>query len=294
MTLATVPPEISSARMYTGPGSGSMAEAATAWDRLAVRLYTTLADYRAVTAKLPVTALIQAAAPYIDWLNAAAAQAQHAATQVAAAVSAHQKARAAMVPPALIEENRAQRRSLALANCLGQASPALAAAEACYEQMWAQNCHAMYAYAGAAANASTITAFTSPPGPPGTVAPRCWALTAAPDVISAGRQVMSAIPEALQVLSASPLGTCEGALWPVTLPLSKLSSLSAPSDFAISHLSFLNKAAALRSLLPSPGGATVTAGFGRATPIAKLSVPQAWTKATPSRDKSASRQLRQG
>ena len=38
MNFATLPPEINSGRMYEGPGSGTMTEAATAWDRLAIRL----------------------------------------------------------------------------------------------------------------------------------------------------------------------------------------------------------------------------------------------------------------
>ena len=304
MDFATLPPEINSRRLYAGPGSGSMTEAVTAWERIATRLYTTVADYRAVTAKLAArwdgpaaTAMTKAAAPYIDWLNAAAAKAQHAATQIAAAVSAHETALAAMVPPPVIEANRAQRRSLASTNCLGQTSPAIAATEADYEQMWAQNSDAMYTYADAAADAATVTPFMTPfmtpfTAPPTTAGParqasRTWAMTAAPDVISAGHQVMSTIPEALQALSSSPLTAWEGLLSPVTSPLSKLSSLSAPSDFAISHLSCLNKAAAVRSLYPNPGGgsgAPVTAGFGRATSISTLSVPQAWTKATPGPD----------
>src|ERR1700740_3262681 len=112
MNFATLPPEINSARMHAGPGSGSMTEAVTAWERLAIRLYTAAADYRAVTSKLAAewegsasTAMIQAAAPYINWLNATAAQAEHAATQAKAAASAYESALAAMVPPPVIEEN---------------------------------------------------------------------------------------------------------------------------------------------------------------------------------------------
>jgi PPE-repeat protein len=297
MNFATLPPEINSGRIYAGPGSGPMTEATTAWDRLASRLYTTVADYRAVTSKLvarseylAAMAIAQAAAPYMDWLNAAAAQAQHAATQLVAAMSAHETALAAMVPPPAIEANRAHRRSLALTNCLGQTSPAIADTEAEYERMWAQDCDAMYAYADASAAASTVTPFTSPPmtaGPARHDATVTWAMTAAPDVVSAGHQVMSTIPEALRALSSSPLTTFEGALSPVTSALSKLSSLSAPLDFAINNLNCLNKAAALRLLFPKPTGASgapVTAGVGRATSISSLSVPQAWAKATPGPD----------
>jgi PPE-repeat protein len=307
MNFARLPPEVNSGRMYEGPGSGSMMAVATAWEALAAQLYDVAADYSSVTARLAkgwqgpaATAMTQAAAPYLRWLNATAAQAQQAATQARAAANAHESALAAVVPPLVIEANRAQRMSLASTNCLGQISPAIADAEADYEQMWAQDADAMYSYAGASADAAMVTPFTSPPnaaGPAGqcaattTQASGTWALTAAPEVISAGYRVMSAIPEALQALSLSPLTSFDASLLSVTSSLSKLSSLSAPLDSAISHLNSFNKAAALekaaalRSLLTKPGGASgpaFTAGFGRGMSIGTLSVPRAWGKATPS------------
>jgi PPE-repeat protein len=282
MNFATLPPEINSGRMYEGPGSGSMTEAATAWQRLATRLCTAAADYHAVTSKL-AAAMTEAAAPYIEWLTAAAAHAERAATQAAAAASAHETALAAIVPPPVIDANRAQRKSLACRNCLGQTSPAIADAEAEYERMWAQDADAMHAYAGASADASTMTPFTSPPATAGRADPgtaTTWAVKSAPELVSAGQQVMTAIPEALQALSVSPQTTLDVPLSPVTSSLSKLSSLSAPSGFAISHLNSLNKAAALRWFLPGQGGArgaAVTAGFGRGMSIGTLSVPHAWS-----------------
>jgi PPE-repeat protein len=304
MNFATLPPEINSERMYAGPGSGSMTEAVTAWDRLATRLYTAVADYRAVTSKLAAgwecpaaMAMTQAAAPYINWLNATAAQAEHAAAQAMAAASAYESALAAMVPPPVIEANRAQWKWLAEANCLGQTGPAIADTEADYEQMWAQDTEAMYTFARDSADASTVTPFTSPPTTAGpasqgetlTQMSGTWRVIAAPEVISAGHQVISTIPEALQVLSSSPLTTIDASLWSVSSSLSKLGSLSAPLDFAISHLNSLNKtaalnkAAALRSLLTKPNGASgaaITGGFGRGTSIGTLSVPRGWVTHT--------------
>jgi PPE-repeat protein len=290
MNFATQPPEVNSGRMHRGPGPGSMTEAAKAWEQLATRLYTAAADYRAVTSRLaaacagPASAAItEAAAPYIDWLNATATHAERAATRAAAAAAAHATALAAMVPPAAIDANRARRRSLARANCLGQASAAIADAETEYERMWARDADAMYAYAGASADASTLTPFTSPPA---TVEPAngdTWALRSAPELISAGHRVMSRVPEALQVISLSPLTMFDTSLSPVTSSLSKLSSLSAPRDTAIKHLNSLNKAAALRWLLPNQGGARgapITAGIGRGMPVGSVSVPRAWATAT--------------
>jgi PPE-repeat protein len=287
MNFATIPPEINSGRMFDGPGSGSMIEAVTAWEKLAIRLCTAAADYRGVTSKQAVrqggpelTAMAGATAPYIEWLDGAAALAQHAAAQARAAATAYDTALAAMVPPSMIADNRGRRKSLAKNNCLGQASQAIAAIEACYERMWVRDVVAMYAYAGAAADASTITPFTSPPAPDeGASAPRTWVLRSAPELVCAGHTVMTAIPDALQQFSSSPRAALDACLSKVTPSLSKLSSLSAPTGFAINYLNHLNKAAALRWLLPDQGGARgpeVTARFGRATSIATLSVPQAW------------------
>lgn len=292
MNFAMLPPEINSGRMYVGPGSGPTTEAAMAWDRLAVRLSTAAADYAAVTARLAAgrngsaaTETIDAAAPYLRWLDATAAQAGHAAAQAAAAASAHRSALAAMVPPPEIDANRARRRSLAAANCLGHNVPAIADTEADYERMWAQDADAMHAYARASADASTVTPFTPPPataGPAPRHAAGSWVVRSAPELVSVGRQVISAIPEALRALSSSPLATFDATLSPVTPALSKLSSLSAPSGRAISLLNALNKAAALRWLLPDQGGARgapITARIGRGRSIGTLSVPRAWSTA---------------
>jgi PPE-repeat protein len=188
-----------------------------------------------------------------------------------------------MVPPPVIDANRAQRTSLAIRNCLGQNSPAIAVAEAHYEQMWAANADAMHAYALASAEASIMTPFTSPPAAavPANAA-TTWAVKSAPELVSAGRRVMTTIPEALRALSLSPQATFDTSLWPATSSLSRLSSLTAPSGAAISHLNSLNKAAALRWLLPNQGGARgpmVIGRFGRGTSIGGLSVPQAWASA---------------
>jgi PPE-repeat protein len=299
MDFGTLPPEINSRRMYSGPGSGPMMEAVTAWERLATRLYSVVADYRAVTSKLAagwegpgVAAMTQAATPYIEWLNATAVQVEQAAKQAAAAAGAYESAFAATVPPPVINVNRAQHRLLATRNCLGQTGPAIADTDAEYERMWTQDARAMYTYAAASADASTVTPFESPP--PTTAVPArqgaavarassSFTIAAAPEMVSAGCQVISAIPEGLQALSSSPLTTLDMSLSSVSPSLSKLSSLSAPLDFAISYLNCLNKAVALRTLLPKPGGAggtSITARFGRATSIGTLSVPQAWVKSS--------------
>jgi PPE-repeat protein len=274
MDFSTRPPEITSGRIYSGPGSGSMMAVAATWDRLA----TTLDGFAAECRSMP-----QPAKSYLEWLRATAIEARQAATQAQAAAIAYESAFAEVVPPLVIEANRAQRMELATTNHLAHAGPAIADAEAEYDQMWAQDTAAMHAYAGASAAASALTPFASPPACQAALPAKApWALASAPDVISAGCQVTSAIPHALKALSSSPEATFDASLFPVTAALSKLSSLSAPLDFAIGHLSSLNRAAALRSLLPGcSGGTAYTARLGRAASIGMVSVPPTWTVPTP-------------
>jgi PPE-repeat protein len=307
MDFGTLPPESTSGRMHSGPGPGSMANAAKAWGVVAAQLSDVAVGYRSVISTLALgwhgasaMMTVEAVAPYIAWLDATAAQAQQTAHQANAAASAYGAALAAMVAPNVIGANRLQRISLAEKNCLGQISAFIADADADYEQMWVQDAAAMYAYARASADASKLTPFSSPPLSSDpieparqgarAIQPRRWPLMAAPEITSTGRQVMSAIPLALNSLSSSPLATLVASLSSVTAPLSKLSSLTAPADFAVSHLNSLNKAAALSEaaaiwpLCRSVGRANDAAprvSFGSGASIGVLSVPRAWGQSIP-------------
>ena len=100
-----------------------------------------------------------AATPYVAWLSATAGEAELTAAQAQAAAGAYQAAFAMTVPPPLIAENRAQLMTLVATNLLGQNTPAIAANEAQYGEMWAQDAAAMYGYA---ANSAAITAGVKP------------------------------------------------------------------------------------------------------------------------------------
>lgn len=52
MDYGALPPEVNSARMYSGPGSGSMMAAAAAWDGLTTELYAVAAAYGSVISPL--------------------------------------------------------------------------------------------------------------------------------------------------------------------------------------------------------------------------------------------------
>jgi hypothetical protein len=154
--FAMLPPEINSARMYGGPGSGPMLAAASAWNGLAAELRSTALCYGSVLSALtgeewhgPASAAMSAAvAPYVAWMSTTAAQAEQTAAQAESAVAAYEAAFAATVPPPLIAANRAQLAALVATNVLGQNTPAIAATEAQYGEMWAQDAAAMYGYAG--------------------------------------------------------------------------------------------------------------------------------------------------
>ncbi|KAA1250926.1 PPE family protein [Mycobacterium simiae] len=171
MFYAAFPPEINSGRMYAGPGSGPMLSAATAWDGLAAELQSIAASCASVINSVTSgpwvgpssLAMATAAAPYLTWLQSTAATAAQAGTQAAAAVSAYETAFAAHVPPPEIAANRSQLALLVATNLFGQNTAAIAATEAQYGEMWAQDAVAMDSYASSSAAASQVTPFTEPP-----------------------------------------------------------------------------------------------------------------------------------
>src|SRR6201996_5937534 len=146
MDFAALPPEINSGRMYAGAGPGPMLAAAAAWDGLADDLTSAASSYQSVVDGLSgswrgpsSTSMAAAVAPYVAWMNATAAQAEETATQARAAVATYEAAFAATVPPPVIVANRTLLMALIATNILGQNTPAIAATEAHYMQMWAQD-----------------------------------------------------------------------------------------------------------------------------------------------------------
>ena len=144
--------------MYAGPGSGPMLAAAAAWDGLAADLHSAATAYQSVISGLasgpwpgPSSAsMAAAAAPYVAWMSATAAQAEQAATQARTAAAAYETAFAATVPPPVIAANRAF-VGAGRDQLLRAEHPAIAATEAQYAEMWAQDAAAMYGYAGSSA-----------------------------------------------------------------------------------------------------------------------------------------------
>ncbi|KQH76284.1 hypothetical protein AO501_29105 [Mycobacterium gordonae] len=215
MDFGALPPEINSGLLYTGPGPAPMLAAASTWNNLAAELATTASSYEAVMAELtesewrgPASASMAAAVtPYLGWMNATAAAAQYAAAQATAAAAAYETAFAVTVPPPEIAANRALLAALVATNIVGQNTPAIAATEAHYGEMWAQDAAAMYGYAGTAASAATLNPLTTPAPTTNPAGLAGQAAASAEASTAPGLQGLIAdLPSALQGLE-NPFGT---------------------------------------------------------------------------------------
>ncbi|MGB6205999.1 PPE family protein [Mycobacterium sp.] len=238
MDFAMLPPEVNSGRMYAGPGSGPMLAAAAAWDGLAAELQSTAASYGSVISELSggpwlgpsSTSMAAAVAPYVEWITSAAAQAEQTATQAKAAAAAYEAAFAMTVPPPVIVANRSLLMTLIATNIFGQNTAAIAATEADYAEMWAQDAAAMYGYAGSSAAATTFTPFTSPPPTTNPAGVAGQAAAAGQAILSNGPQLINALPQALSGLASAPaaappaqaLDVLSTILTAITIPLATL------------------------------------------------------------------------
>jgi PPE-repeat protein len=171
MSFSLIPPEINSALMYSGAGSGPLLEAATAWDGLAADLESTATQYQTAVTNLttgpwlgPSSAQMAAAtAPYISWLQGTAATAAQTGAQAKVAAAAYQTAYASMVPPPEIAANRAELATLVANNFLGQNTGAIATNEANYLDMWIQDALGMDTYQVGSQQAAALPAHTAAP-----------------------------------------------------------------------------------------------------------------------------------
>jgi PPE-repeat protein len=254
MDFGALPPEINSARMYAGPGSGSMLAAATAWNGLAAELQSAASSYGSVVSALtdewqgPSSGLMEdAAAPYVEWMTAAAGQAEQTAGQARAAASAYQVALTAMVPLPEIAANRTQLAALTATNILGQNTPAIAANEAQYGEMWAQDATAMYGYAGTSAAAARVTPFTAPPS---TTNPAGAASQAAAVTQASGTATGNGVQSALSQLSSTITSTLQN----LASPSSSTSSTSGLSGLLSS---LLGGSSSGSSTITTPGGGII-------------------------------------
>jgi PPE-repeat protein len=153
-----------------------MLAAAAAWNTMAAEMRSAAASYGSVLSELTSESwfgpssmsMSAAAAPYLEWLSTTATQAEQAGTQANAAATAYESAFAMTVPPPVVAANRAHLAMLVATNVFGQNTPAIAATEAQYVEMWAQDAAAMNGYASASSAATQFTPLAEPQSPTNT------------------------------------------------------------------------------------------------------------------------------
>jgi len=324
-TFPWLPPEINSALMFSGAGSGPLFTASAAWNNLAADLAAAASSFNSVVTGLsngtwtgPASMSMAAAAvPYVSWLNTAATQAETAGAQAVAAASGFETARSLTVPPAAVTANRVQLSTLVATNFLGQNTPAIFATEFEYMEMWAQDVAAMFGYHGAAtAAAAMLPAFSAPPN----LLSSLGGLLAAP-LSGLGATAMSAIgapvnavmstgllapvTSTLSGLAANPMSlmsVAEMGMYPASMMMSPImmaaqagmrggagAGMAAGSGAALADAPKFVGDVAPKGL----GGAgmgglgAASAGLGKARLVGAMSVPPTWQGSSPARMVSA-------
>ena len=328
--FAALPPEINSAFLYSGAGSGPLLAASTAWSNLAAELSTTATSWDSIIGTLTEqwtgagsTAAAAAAQPYVGWLTKTSAAAEQAAAQAQASAAAYEAAFAGVVPPPEIAANRSLLATLVATNFLGINTPAIAATEAQYAEMWVQDAVTLTTYEAASTAAAVLQPLTpaAPTTSPTAAATQSAAVTQAAtaspaagilsgltglisgDPSSIGTGLFNALPVPLQnFLNAvdgffgTPLifdGVQEvgvTAAWfvgntiPTTISLGHTLAATTPAAIVgVSSVTPLTGGAAIGegTLVNSVMGSGASGALGGSTALGGLSVPAAWSAATP-------------
>lgn len=290
-----MPPEVTSARIYAGPRSASMWAAAAQWDALAAQLGSAASAFASTVSTLTggawqgpaAMAMATAATPYVQWLTATSAKAELLASQTRLSAGAFEAAFTATVPPEVVAANRALLMTLIATNILGQNTAAIAATEAQYTEMWAQDVAAMTGYDAATTAAEAgWTPFSDPPL-------TLFGLPPIPTYPSPLEQLINSLGQSLTQQLMNPMTQlqmvsmpAQFAMEPMQMAMGQLMSGANPLLSGAAGLPAINPvlAAAAGPAVGAPGsaqltGSVVTAGVGRAAPIGALSVPATWANA---------------
>jgi PPE-repeat protein len=170
MEFTTLPPEVTSVLIHSGPGAESLIDASGAWLRLGASLEESAGINGAALSSLTgawrgpsALTMTQAVEPYLTWLRSTAQQCQQIAASAQDAVAAFNSVRAAVVPVTQVSANRTRLTQLLATNRFGINLPAIAETEDEYQSMWANNSSAMSRYEAASAQATTLPQFSLPP-----------------------------------------------------------------------------------------------------------------------------------
>ena len=299
--FGSVPPEITSGQIYMGPGGESLRRAAAAWQQIASELESSATNYNSALQQLmevwqgpSATAMVTAGMPYVLWLRDTALRAAQLGIQAQAAAAAFQIAHATVVAPPVIAANRTQWAALMATNLFGHNSPAIAANEAHYAEIWAQDVAAMSQYAASSqAATSGIRPFTTAP-----VTSRSAATTTAPVTVTSTGAAKAAVADPLA--SAVPGDGLLSAQIPPNLAnpyVQSLVSSGTPINLLTMLATFTGYNALAEAtrgnkpMVSGPGGlggsvtlpkptatASVSASAGSAPRMGNLSVPPNWAQ----------------
>lgn len=314
-------PEVIANKIFRGSGSKSLLDAAAAWAALADELFATAAAVTRVVCELSpdaypersATLMLNRVAPYLQWLTAAAAVAEHTAGQAKAAAAAYGAVVASTVNPPVIAANRGRIARLAATNRFAQHCTVIANLEAAYDRMWAHNAAAMYRYARRSASATQLSCFTPPSGLAGSASNTCtraaapsetegrW-LAAVPIVL---RQLASpaeaasalAVEGQLKAITASPaqpqLSSISECLNVLSMLITKVSGYgfagagrvpAGSRPVGVCAWFSGNRAIGLhrqRSHDDARSGVASNSAIGPAAAVGQLSVPRIWFKTAP-------------
>src|ERR1700733_5760571 len=166
--FAALPPEINSTLIYTGPGAVPLMAAATAYANLAAEVSATANQWESIISLLTTeqwkgggsAAAAAAAQPIVEYLTEPATTVGQAATQATASAAAFETAFAATVPPPVVAANRATQAALLPFAVIPVVAAEIAALDAQYAEMWAQDALAMSTYQAASLVAGDLTPVT--------------------------------------------------------------------------------------------------------------------------------------
>ncbi|WP_236976455.1 PPE family protein [Mycobacterium kiyosense] len=317
MDFGALPPEVNSALMYAGAGAAPMLAAGAAWNGVAAELSAAASDFEAVITRLTTEewlspaarAMAAAAQPFSVWLSCTADCLAFAGEQARASAAAFETAFRATVPPAEVAANRARLTQLTATNTFGQNVSAIAAAEARYGEMWAQDAAAMYGYAASSAAAGRLDALRSPSAvaDPAAAPAQQTALAHLVDsgpnaVLSLAAPAASTSPAAVGGIGGGSSGCLPGStastirssrssttsrpFTPTSVPISRTSPCRPTTTTTISPISpqrRLRRGPRLGAPAVPAGATPVVAASGAASSVGRLSVPTGWYVAAPAR-----------